>query len=238
MSASHTNKGGARYRYYVSQAILQNRPAGSIGRVPATEIEALVIEAVRDHLRDSGIAPSSIPDDAHKLIERHVERVTLTSRNVELQLRSRGEAAAAIDADEAATVAAQPNGGLTIPWTHSDPTAIKGVVYVPSHNTPMTPSRRDALLIAIAKARAWVEDLAHGRAASFAAIARREGKAERHVRLLAPLAFVSPRIVAAILDGTAPERLTASALARALPWLWAEQERQVGIEAPALTGGC
>ena len=111
MSASHTNKGGARYRYYFSQAILQNRPAGSIGRVPATEIEALVIEAVRDHLRDSGIAPSSIPDEAHKLIERHVERVTLTSRNVELQLRSRGEAATAIDADDAATVAAQPNGG-------------------------------------------------------------------------------------------------------------------------------
>ena len=234
MSASHTNKGGARYRYYVSQAILQNRPAGSIGRVPATEIEALVIEAVRDHLRDSGIAPSSIPDDARKLMECHVERVTLTSRNVELQLRPRGEAA--IDADDAATVAVQPNGGLTIPWTHSDPTAIKGVVHVPSHNTPLTPSRRDALLIAIAKARAWVEDLAHGRAASFAAIAHREGKAERHVRLLAPLAFVSPRIVAAILDGTAPEGLTASALARALPWLWDEQERQVGIEAAA--GGC
>jgi hypothetical protein len=67
--------------------------------------------------------------------------------------------------------------------------------------------------------------LAHGQAASFAAIARREGKAERHVRLLAQLAFVSPRIVAAILDGTAPERLTASALARALPWSWAEQEQ-------------
>src|SRR6185369_12625803 len=26
MSPSHTNKGGARYRYYVSQAVLQNRP--------------------------------------------------------------------------------------------------------------------------------------------------------------------------------------------------------------------
>jgi hypothetical protein len=44
--------------------------------------------------------------------------------------------------------------------------------------------------------------------------------------------------VAAILDGTAPERLTASALARALPWSWAEQERQVGIEAAVLMGGC
>jgi DNA invertase Pin-like site-specific DNA recombinase len=42
MSPSHTNKGGARYRYYVSQAVLQKKPqaAGSIGRVPAAEIEA------------------------------------------------------------------------------------------------------------------------------------------------------------------------------------------------------
>ena len=125
----------------------------------------------------------------------------------ELQLRPAATLRTAVDAPrmQATTVAAQPNGGLTIPWTAPYPTAIKGVVHVPAHNTPMTPSRRDALLIAIAKARAWVEDLAHGRAASFAAIARREGKAERHVRLLAPLAFVSPRIVAAILDGTAPE---------------------------------
>src|SRR6266496_2857482 len=36
MSPSHTNKGGARYRYYVSQAALQNkhRASSSIGRVP------------------------------------------------------------------------------------------------------------------------------------------------------------------------------------------------------------
>jgi hypothetical protein len=73
------------------------------------------------------------------------------------------------------------------------------------------------------------DDLAHGRAASFAAIARREGKVERHVRLLAPLAFVSPRIVAAILDATAPAGLAVTALARALPWSWAEQERQMEI---------
>jgi hypothetical protein len=57
--------------------------------------------------------------------------------------------------------------------------------------------------------------LAHGRAASFARIARREGKVGRHIRLLAPLAFVSPRIVSALLDGTAPADLTLTKLARA-----------------------
>lgn len=43
-----------------------------------------------------------------------------------------------------------------------------------------------------------------GRIASFAEIARRKGQGERHIRLLAPLAFVSPRIIAAVVDGTAP----------------------------------
>ncbi len=103
---------------------------------------------------------------------------------------------------------------------------------MPVHNTPIKPSRRDALLTAIATARQWVDDLAHGRAATLAVIARREGIIERHVRLLLPLAFVSPRILSALLDGTAPANLTATTLARALPWSWAEQERRVEVSAP------
>jgi site-specific DNA recombinase len=60
-------------------------------------------------------------------------------------------------------------------------------------------------------------------------IARREGRVERHIRLLAPLAFVSPRIVSALLDGTAQAGLTLTQLARALPSSWAEQERRLGL---------
>src|SRR5256714_10110598 len=90
------------------------------------------------------------------------------------------------------------------PWPPPFPPAVKGTTHVPAHNPPIKATRREALLIAIAKARQWIDDLAHGRAASFALIARREGKVERHIRLLAPLAFVSPRIVSALLDGTAP----------------------------------
>src|SRR5271157_1526005 len=49
MSPSHATKGGRRYRYYVSQAVLQGREqdAGSIARVPAMEIERRVVDAVR-----------------------------------------------------------------------------------------------------------------------------------------------------------------------------------------------
>jgi site-specific DNA recombinase len=54
MSPSHANKKGVRYRYYVSQSVLQNRKdeAGSIARVAAPAIEQLVIAAVRHQVGD------------------------------------------------------------------------------------------------------------------------------------------------------------------------------------------
>jgi hypothetical protein len=44
MSPSHANKKGVRYRYYVSQAILQNRKseAGSVSRVSGPDIESIL----------------------------------------------------------------------------------------------------------------------------------------------------------------------------------------------------
>jgi len=48
--------------------------------------------------------------------------------------------------------------------------------------------------------------------------------------LLAPLAFVSPRIIAAIIDGTAAADLTVTGLAKRLPYSWAEQERRIGLQ--------
>src|SRR5215472_12022152 len=234
MSPTHTNKGGARYRYYVSQAVLQGKPPppGLVSRVPAAETEALVVAALRSHLNARG-GGEGLPDNDRDLVERHLERVTLTPNHLELRLRQIIEPAQAHD--PANTSAGRPTASVTtmaVPWTSPVPAAVKGIIHVPAHNTPIKATRREALLIAIAKARQWIDDLAHGRAASFAVIARREGKAERHIRLLAPLAFVSPRIVSALLDGTAPADLTLTKLARALPYCWAEQERRVGTSAP------
>jgi site-specific DNA recombinase len=48
-------------------------------------------------------------------------------------------------------------------------------------------------------------------------------------RPMAPLAFLSPRVIAAIVDGTAPADLTVTGLAKALPNSWAEQEERVGL---------
>ena len=45
MSPSHARKGGIKYRYYLSSALLQGMAsgAGSIPRVPAADIEGLVL---------------------------------------------------------------------------------------------------------------------------------------------------------------------------------------------------
>ena len=223
MSPTHANKGGARYRYYISQAVLQKKPQvpGSVGRVPAAELEALVLAALRHHLNASS-AGEQLPGNDRDLVERQLERVTLTSNEIKLRLREMVEEApqALCAHDTANDSSGRPIAGvrtIAVPWRSP----------VPAHNTPIQPGRREALLIAIAKAREWMDDLAHGR--GFAAIARREAKVERHIRLLAPLAFLSPRIVSRLLDGTAPAGLTITALARALPWSWAEQERRLGL---------
>jgi hypothetical protein len=49
----------------------------------------------------------------------------------------------------------------------------------------------------------------------------------RYVRRIVRLAFVSPRIITAIMDGTAPAGLTATALVGKLSYSWAEQEQSL-----------
>jgi site-specific DNA recombinase len=62
MSLSHANKRGVRYRYYVSQALLQYRKteAGSISRASAPDVEALIIAAVRHQFVGPGLIPRDL----------------------------------------------------------------------------------------------------------------------------------------------------------------------------------
>jgi site-specific DNA recombinase len=229
MSPTHTNKQGARYRYYVSHALLQNRKAeaGSIARVPAPEIESLMCNGVRRHLGSMAEAgpPTALAD--RDLIERHVARVIVTPQALEVRLNLAGEQAEDPSASEQAPC--RPPITIKLPWIAPSFVAIKGILHAPSTKPAMSPERRDALLAAIAKARGWIEGIRLGRFASFAEIAEHEAQGERHIRLLAPLALLSPRIIAAIVNATAPADLTVTGLAKALPYSWAEQERRIGL---------
>jgi hypothetical protein len=242
MTPSHANKKGVRYRYYVSQAVLQNRKtrAGTITRVSAPEIEELVSVAIRKHLDATLTGPSELTD--RDLLASHVERVVLHPKKIEVTLRGPGsipqQTNGPVSPDdpslpselESAPSDIDPGEHvLIIPWGRAIAGAPRGITSGPAGQASMDPRTRDALLIAIAKARGWMDDLVAGRAASFEDIAQREGKVERHVRLLAPLAFVSPKIITAIVNDCMPSDLTVTSLARALSHSWAAQEQALGI---------
>src|SRR5271167_3453968 len=89
-----------------------------------------------------------------------------------------------------------------------------------------------ALLKAVARAKAWFEELASGQVSSLTDIARREKIAPRYVERLSRLSFVAPRIIEAICQGRQPADLSAETLLNRidLPLQWSEQLSALGID--------
>jgi len=87
-----------------------------------------------------------------------------------------------------------------------------------------------ALLKALARSRAWFEELASGRVRSLADIGRREGIATRYVERLSRLAFVAPSLVEAIMQGRQPAELSTETLLNRidLPLRWSMQSAALG----------
>jgi site-specific DNA recombinase len=229
MTPTHTNKDGVRYRYYVSHALQQRRKheAGSVSRVPAPEIDAVVLKALRDRFggHDDGRQLPLLDD--RELIERRLERVIIKSYAIEIHVANaerlegmRRDTAGDCETDD------PPQTTITVPWSAATFAEVKGIIHSPSPRSTMSLDTRELLLSAIAKARTWIDDVVDGRVGSFSEIARREGKVERHIRLLAPLAFVSPRMISEIVDGVVARDLTVTSLAKRLAYSWAEQENE------------
>jgi site-specific DNA recombinase len=75
MTPTHALKKGVRYRYYVSQAVLQGRKgeAGSVPRVPAPDVEA-AIEAFLRERAGPGYGTENQGTDARGVLEAHASR--------------------------------------------------------------------------------------------------------------------------------------------------------------------
>jgi site-specific DNA recombinase len=219
MTPSHSNRDGVRYRYYVSHVLLQRRKtdAGPVVRVPAAQLEKLVVEAIR-----AKAWPGTEPKDGlsdREVIDRHVTRIIVRPASIDMELREPTTAptpslATDASAGEAASTV------ISLPWSAPAFASVKGVLHHPEAKPILKQETRGTILLAVAKARAWIEGIASGRVHSFAEIAAREGKVERHIRFLTPLAFIPPRTVAAIIDGTPPHDATVTALAQAVPYRW------------------
>lgn len=88
-----------------------------------------------------------------------------------------------------------------------------------------------ALVRLLIKAQSMRDRLIATDGTSLAAFAAREGLSKSYITRLARIAYLSPRIVAQILEGQQPPGLTAQALMldTRLPLDWSEQEQALGF---------
>jgi site-specific DNA recombinase len=209
MSPSHVRKAdGRRYRYYVSQALLQGRPesAGTVRRVSAHAIEALVERAV---------AGAIARDQSGQAGLRHlIKRVTIHPDSVEIILTDAGRPhlseAGSAGALRIATATKAGRGGRRLVST-----------------TPAT--RVDKSLV---KAVAWARDLRWRmeRGKSLNELALEDRCTRPYVSSLIRLAYLAPDVTRAIVNGTQPAQLTlADLMRRDIPLDWAEQRRSFGF---------
>jgi hypothetical protein len=254
LTPSHAVKQGRRYRYYVSTALITeagtDRAQG--WRLAAREIEEAVIRILADALTSPAklverlgaagmpsdhvpkllgrgarmaAALSGSPGERAKLVRELVEKIIVDEKTIIIKLRrgllfggdvpsSASEAVSDSAVELTAAVASTRRGAETR-------------LVLPGLAQQIHSSRCDpALIKAIARGRAWFEELATGRARSLQELAKRDGTSRRYIRRLVGLAFLSPQLVEAILQGRQSVELTATRLTELdLPLDWTEQHK-------------
>src|SRR5437868_13254640 len=80
MIPTHATKAGIRYRYYVSLPHLKGESktvsVGSVSRIPATDIEDIIVKSVNEHLvGQHGESTSSAPADDRGVIAEQMLRI-------------------------------------------------------------------------------------------------------------------------------------------------------------------
>jgi site-specific DNA recombinase len=206
MSPSFSSKNGVRYRFYVSSALLRGRKteAGSVMRVSATEVENGVLAALQTHQRheDSDGAPFSIGS---------LQRVVVASDKLIVTVAGTGRGDGATREVRAA-------------WS-SKPKVAATVVECESA-TESSPNQ--SLIQSIVRAHVWTQRLRDGTFESIEALAEANGLHSKVIRLALRLAFLSPDMTSAILEGRQQTWLSLARIPKLLPLPWTEHQNLLG----------
>src|SRR5438445_11810772 len=225
MTPSHERKGGITYRYYLSSPRLHGEPGrvGSVRRVPAAEVEALVGSAVREHLGD----PTESED--RDLIHNHVVRVEVQADQLAVELKA-GEAPSdppnAEDHDRFV---------LRVPWKKTPMKRRRDIMapacVSPHDRRPIRAETRATLVASIARGRRWLDEIVAGTVTDVERIAAREKCSVRKVNMTISLAFLAPDLVKAAIEGRLPRGIGVARLCDA-PAEWSRQYRMLGLTSP------
>ena len=254
MSPSHATKGGRRWRYYVSQAVLQGRKhdAGSVARVPAAEIEGKVAEAVpavmlqpacsqgRSNARSQGSLLNLNGATSGSFTARTISSASDKPDRDE-NLRSAIErvtiSPTTIEIRLTEAVSGEHDDRtLIIPWTRPSPHRRREIIQGDGEQSPaLRPMRTKARLVVIEglrDAHRWMDELMRYSRETIESLAAREGKTERSIRLTLSLAFVAPPLIKAAIEGRLPRGFGVKRLMD-LPMAWSEQWTALGLKAPS-----
>ena len=252
MSPSHTTKKGIRYRYYVSTNLAQGRKgeAGTVARLPAHEVETLVMDALRTQMASLPIA--ELHADAELLTHLDV-RVSVGNGALEIRWIMPEPTAAGRngmretrfnqneDPDGSLARDRQANGDgterrcIVVPYKPQPHKRRREIILpadAPGYAQAMRESERQNLIRAIAQGRAWLQEIIKGNCDTLGAIAARERKSERSIRMTLSLALLDPKLVRLAIRGSLPRGFGAKRLTE-LPMLWPEQWSALGLPQPA-----
>ena len=253
LTPSHAVKKGRRYRYYVSAALITDAGTDREGwRLAAREIEEAVIRILADALtspaslverfgaagmpsdqvrkllsRAAGMAAAlgGSPGERAKLVRELVEKIIVDEKTIIIKLRRGlllGEDVASSASEAASDSAVELTATAAFTRRGAETKLVLPGLALQKHSSRCDP----ALIKAIARGRAWFEELVSGRARSLQELAKRDGISRRYIRRLIGLAFLSPELIEAILQGRQPVALTATRLTELdLPLDWTEQHK-------------
>jgi site-specific DNA recombinase len=212
--STHSRKGKQRYRYYASPV---GTPAAERLRVPAADLESLVIDAVAAKLASKeAIATDLIgaPDLVTALATAGMRAAQLskgkpdTQRAIALELIQQvtiAKGAVLITLKLGAIDPALGAASATISVAAAIGRKKASLALVVADKPSAKPDT--AHLARVARARGWFEELRSGAAPSLAHIAKRERISVVQVRRTLPLAFLAPDSVQAVAEGREPSHL-------------------------------
>jgi site-specific DNA recombinase len=186
MTPSYAVKSAIRYRYYISAALIQGQPdkAARLNRVPATEIEKLILSAVRKHL--AGNPHNKVEaEGSHSLndkeISAYVARVDVKRDHLAIQLSAKSEHDSA--AQDLRPSAEQHDHRdpqvLVVTWKKTPSNRPREIILPASTSSrpdrrPIRAEARAKLVTAIAKGRHWLDELMVGTVTNVADRSARE----------------------------------------------------------------
>ncbi|KWV92027.1 recombinase family protein [Erythrobacter sp. YT30] len=235
----HTTKGKKRYRYYVSRSHQKAHGSGQKAiRVPASKLERLVRGKIEAALTTPTQLLEKLSPAAFAQWARH-----MSSDNGARKVRAADIPVlieqVRVHPDHLAIRLSRAGlctwFGVTIDDTNNDPIDIlvkcslarSGYTlrFVDSSEVTHTQQNASPQMIAtLARAHAWWKELAKGKL-DIAGLARREKVTASYVTRIVRLAFLSPKLTDAFLDGRARGDLTTSGLfaPEAVPGSWQTQ---------------